>query len=185
MTKSLTGSFYLTETIIIPAASAINTRFQGTVDLSAYVNVPTGQAIAISNVDFIHQVSDDFGGNVNSFFQGGNGAVTTQLTDLNPGVAFIRADNHSLVASGCISIDDAANLATRTSDMFPDNFGPSNLSESFLVVNDTLYLTTGADGSVGTTVLADIYVTVRIRCRVVKLSTKDWMAIAIQSTAEA
>jgi hypothetical protein len=185
MTKAMTGSFYLTETVLIPAASAINTRFQGTVDLSAYVNVPTGQAIAITECDFIHQVSSDYGGNVNSFFQGGNGAVTTQLTDLNPGVAFIRADNHSLIASGSLCIDDAANIATHTSDLFPDNFGPASLSEAFLVVNDTLYLTTGADGSVGTTTLADIYVTVRIRAQVVKLSTKDWMAIAIQSTAEA
>ena len=55
------------------------------------------------------------------------------------------------------------------------------MSESFMVVNDSLYLVSGPDGAnIGG---SDVYVTARIRCRVVKLGTKDWMAIAIQSTA--
>jgi hypothetical protein len=182
MTKSVTGSFYLTETVTMAALQANGTRNQSTVDLSAYINVPTGQAIAIECVDFIIQRDTDYGGSVGSFL-GSNGSISTQLTDLNPGTALVRADSQTLIASGSISIDFANNLATETSDFFPDNFGPAALSEAFLVVNDTLYLTSGNDGfAVGT---ADLYVTVRIRCRVVKLSTKDWMAIAIQSTAEA
>jgi len=182
MTKSMTGSFYLTETVTMTALQGNGLRNQSTVDLSAYVNVPTGQAIAIESVDFIIQRDTDFGGTVGSFL-GANGSVSTQLTDLNPGVALVRADSQTLVASGSLSIDTVNNLATETSDFFPDNFGPAALSEAFLVVNDTLYLTTGNDGfAVGT---GDLYVTARIRCRVVKLSTKDWMAIAIQSTAEA
>ena len=52
MTTSKTGSFYLTETVTMPGTSAGGTRVTGTVDLSAYVNVPTGQAIAIESVDF-------------------------------------------------------------------------------------------------------------------------------------
>jgi len=180
MTKSMTGSFYLTETVTMAALQANGTRTTSTVDLSAYVNVPTGQAIAIEHVDFIIQRDSDFGGTLGAFL-GANGSISTQLTDLNPGTALVRADSQSLVASGSISIE--GNLGTEVSDFFPDNFGPTNLSEAFLVVNDTLYLTTGNDGfAVGT---AALYVTARIRCRVVKLSTKDWMAIAIQSTAEA
>ncbi len=182
MTKSMTGSFYLTETVTMAALQPNSTRTQSTVDLSAYVNVPTGQAIAIESVDFIIQRDGDFGGEVGAFL-GSNGSISTQLTDLNPGVALIRADGQSLVASASISIDAANNLSTAASDFYPDNFGPASLSEAFLVVNDTLYLTTGNDGfAVGTAALC---VTARIRCRVVKLSTKDWMAIAIQSTAEA
>ena len=182
MTKSVTGSFYLTETVTMAALQANGTRTQSTVDLSAYINVPTGQAIAIESVDFIIQRDSDYGGTVGSFL-GANGSISTQLTDLNPGTALVRADSQSLVASGSISIDATNNIATETSDFFPDNFGPAALSEAFLVVNDTLYLTSGNDGfAVGT---ANLYVTARIRCRVVKLSTKDWMAIAIQSTAEA
>ena len=112
-----------------------------------------------------------------------NGAIGSQLTDLNPGNAFVRADNQSLVASSALNIDFANNVGTFAADLYPDNFGPSALSEAFLVVNDTLYLTSGNDNvAVGGNA---VYVTARIRCRVVKLSTKDWMAIAIQSTAEA
>jgi hypothetical protein len=182
MTKSMTGSFYLTETVIIPGGSVSSTRITGTVDLSAYVNVPTGQAIAIESVDFIHQATSDFGQNFSAMISA-NGSIGSQLTDLNPGNAFVRADNQSLVASSALNIDFANNVGTFAADLYPDNFGPSALSEAFLVVNDTLYLTSGNDNvALGGN---DVYVTARIRCRVVKLSTKDWMAIAIQSTAEA
>ena len=181
MTKSMTGSFYLTESVLLPGATVSGSRVTGTIDLSAYVNVPTGQAIAIESVDFVYQVGSDFGSDVGQMVTS-NGAITTQLTDLNPGTAFVRADNHSLVASGSLQIDQPNNIASHASDLYPDNFGPANLSEAFLVVNDGLFLTVGNDGAAigGTTVS----VTARIRARVVKLSTKDWMAIAIQSTAD-
>ena len=111
----------------------------------------------------------------------GNGALTTQLTDLNPGTAFVRADNQSLIASSALNIDQANNIATHAADMYPDNFGPAALSEAFMVVNDTLYLVAGPHGAaIGT---ADVFVTARIKCRVAKLSNKDFVAIAIQSTA--
>jgi hypothetical protein len=180
MTKSMTGSFYLTETTTLPAATASGSRVTSTVDLSAYVNVPTGQAIAIESVDLVYQVGTDFGSD-GAAMLAGNGAITSQLTDLNPGTAFVRADNHSLVASGSLNINQPNNVLSHNSDLYPDNFGPSSLSEAFLVVNDTLFLTAGPDGQpIGG---AAVSVTARIRCRVVKLSTKDWMAIAIQSTA--
>ena len=181
MTKSMTGSFYLTETVTLPAATASGARVTGTLDLSAYVNVPTGQAIAIESVDFVYQVDADFGSNVDNML-GTNGALSTQLVDQNPGTAFVRADNHSLVASGSLNIDQTNAIATHASDLYPDNFGPANLSEAFLVVNDTLFLTAGPDGA--NTGAAEVFVTARVRARVVKLSSKDWMAIAIQSTAD-
>ena len=53
----------------------------------------------------------------------------------------------------------------------------------FMVVNDTLYLSAGMDGAAGTTVFGDLYVTARVRARVVRLGSKDWMALALQSTA--
>ena len=182
MTKSMTGSFYLTETVTLPAANPSGTRVSATVDLSAYVNVPTGQAIAIESVDFIYQWSSNYNAAGGGMLVA-NGAIHSQLTDLNPGVAMVRADNHSLVASGALNIDTANNITTNATDLYPDNFGPASLSEAFLVVNDTLYLTGGNENSaIGGSA---VFVTARIRCRVVKLSVKDWMAIAIQSTAEA
>ena len=64
MAAAITGSFYLTETVIIPAASADGTRIQGSIDLGAYVNVPTGQALAIESVDLVWQNGSNYDGNV-------------------------------------------------------------------------------------------------------------------------
>ena len=181
MATAKTGSFYLTETVILPAASGAGTRVTGTIDLGAYVNVATGQAIAIDSVDFVLQSGAGFQQTVNSLLAG-NGGVGFQLTDLNPGTAFVRADNQSLIASGAISVDNANNIGTHTLDLYPDNYGTAgSLSEMFMVVNDTLYLTAGNDvaGVAG----GDLAVTARIRARVVKLGSKDWMALALQSTA--
>ncbi len=180
MATAKTGSFYLTETIELPAGSPAGTRIQGTLDLGAYVNVATGQAIAIDSVDFVFQTGTDFGSDAKAMVNI-DGSLTVQLTDLNPGAQFVRADNQSLIASGALNIDQTNNVATHISDLYPDNFGPTALSEAFMVVNDTLYLNAGVDtANVGA---QPNFVTARIRCRVVKLASKDWMAIAIQSTA--
>ena len=181
MATAKTGSFYLTETVTLTASLADGARVTGTIDLGAYVNVATGQAIAIDQVDFVHQVGADFGGNVNGMLAS-DGAITTQLTDLNPGTAFVRADNQSLIASSALNIDLSNNVASHSADMYPDNYGSAgSLSEMFMVVNDTLYLTAGPDAS--TLSVSEVNVTARIRARVVKLGSKDWMALALQSTA--
>ena len=60
MATAKTGSFYLSETVSLAAAAISGSRSTGTLDLSAYVNVPTGQAIAIDQVDFIWQVGSDY-----------------------------------------------------------------------------------------------------------------------------
>ena len=81
-----------------------------------------------------------------------------------------------------LNIDVANNIASHSNDFYPDNFGPTSLSEAFLVVNDQLFLVAGNDGAaIGA---SRVEICARVRCRVVKLSSKDWMAIAIQSTAE-
>jgi len=180
MATAKTGSFYLTETVTIPAASASGTRVQGVIDLGAYVNVATGQAVAVESVDLVYQCSADFNTTVKGFVTQ-DGSIAAQLTDLNPGSAFVRADNQSLIASGNLNIDFGNNVATHTSDLYPDNFGPAAQSEAFMVVNDSLYLVAGVDNAaIGAD---DLFLTARIKCRVVKLGSKDWMAIAIQSTA--
>ena len=178
MAKSKTGSFWLTETVVLPNTASTGDRISGTLDLGAYVDVGDQQAIAIEEVDFIMQIGTDFAGALSSAATG-DAAFTFQLTDLNPGDLFVRADDNSLIASGSIDVDDSANLSTTTQDFYPDNFG--KLDESRMVVNDSLYLVAGIDGSDVDTAIINI--TARIKCRIVKLSTKDWMAIAIQSTA--
>jgi len=180
MAKALTGSFYLTETITLPAAAASGSRVQGEIDLAAYISVPTGQAVAITSVDFIYQASSDFGASATAMVAG-IGSLGVQLTDLNPGTAFVRADDQSLVASGNLQIDQPNNIATHTTDLYPDNYGPAALSEAFLVVNDKLYITGGPDNTAIGAV--DVYITARIRAVCVKLGSKDWIALALQSVA--
>lgn len=179
MATAKTGSFYLTERVVLTAGAAGGTRGQATIDLGAYVNVPTGQAIAIESVDFIYQTAD--GASCGLELLAASGSLGVQLTDLNPSSAFLIADDQSLIASGSLNIDHSENILSHASDLYPDNFGPAALSEAFMVVNDTLYLVAGNNaGAIGAT---NVSVVARVKARVVKLSQKDWMAIAIQSTA--
>jgi len=180
MATSKTGSFWLTENVQLPSTAVNGDRAQGTIDLGAYVDVGDQQALAIEQVDFIWQRDGDFG-TCASVFLTGNGALTSQLSDLNPGTVFVRADDNNLVASGSLNVESntLGNVTSHSADFYPDNFG--KLDESRIVVNDQLYFVVGVDGAdVGTGIM---YGTVRIKARIVKLSTKDWMAIAIQSTA--
>jgi len=178
MAKSKTGSFWLTEQVELTVDATV---VQGTLDLGAYVDVGDQQAIAIESVDFIWQRKNPTG-----FYSAEvEGVVSTnatgdmQLTDLNPDSLILSADDHTLIASGNIHNNQTNYVVTHMTDFFPDIFG--KLDESRMVVNDQLYITGLLNGTmVGNETLA---VTCRVKCRIVKLSTKDWMAIAIQSTA--
>jgi hypothetical protein len=181
MATAKTGSFYLTETVQIPAGTTTGTRVQGVIDLGAYVNVATGQAVAIESVDFILQTGDGFSQELEGMIQS-NGTYSFQLTDLNPGTVFVRADDQSLIASGALNIDFVNNLGTEVADFYPDDHGKASLSESFMVVNDSLYLVGGINGSTSTAAAIN-YITARCKCRIVKLGQSDWIALAIQSTA--
>jgi len=176
MAKSKTSTFWLTETVTIPAATASGARVSGTIDIGSLVDVGDQQALSIESCDFIHQVGADFGGDVESMLNT-NGAITTQLSDLNPGGVLTRADDVNLIASGALNIEDS--IASHAGDFYPDTFG--KLDEARTVVNDQLYVVSGPDTSASGG--SAVYVTVRLKCRIVKLSTKDWMAIAITSVA--
>jgi len=179
MATSKTGSFWLTEELSLAAVATI---YQSTIDLGAYVDVGDQQAIAIEQVDFITQGYDTSLNHYNNSLTGSvtaNAAVSFQLADLNPGTNMLAASDNSLIGSGSLMWDDSNFVESSAADFYPDNFG--KLDESRMVVNDSLYVL----GFISTTFAADheVRVTCRIKCRIVKLTTKDWMAIAIQSTA--
>jgi len=183
MARAKTGAFWLTEAVNI---DTVNTLVQGTIDLGAYVDVGDQQAIAIESVDFITQVYDSA---LNSYFNsftasvavGDNFEVDFQLSDLNPGTLLISADDNALIGSGALLYDELTNNQSLGSDFYPDSFG--KLDDSRMVVNDSLYFVGGLSGVLTLVANHEIQITARIKCRIVKLSTKDWMAIAIQSTA--
>jgi len=180
MARSKTGSFWLTETVEMAAALAADQVVNGTIDTGSYVDVGDQQGLAIEQVDFIWQRQDPASGVINTQLANAlnaDGGVGAQLCDLNPGTtSLLRADDNSLIASGALQTDTAG-IVSQT-DFFPDTFG--KLDEARISVNDQLYFIMSNSQVIGAD---NLLCTVRIKARIVKLSTKDWMAIAIQSTA--
>ena len=164
--------FTLTERLTINAAS---TDTFASIDLGSYVDVGDRQALQVHSVDFIYQ-----GTTANEsapVAMGGAGSVFVQLTDLNRG-GLVFANDRALVASGHLEYDSDAYL-TNATDLYPDNFGKGS-DDGRYVVNDQLYIT-GRSGAVAGSKAVNI--TVRVNASIVTLGAKDFMAIAIQSTA--
>jgi len=179
MATSKTGSFWLTENVTIDAGATSGT---GTIDLGSYISVADGLAIAIEEVDVIWQIYNDSADVYNSTFfnaWAADNSLDLQLTDLNPGGAILRADDNNLIASASMQFDDSNNVLSFGPDLYPDTFG--KLDESRMVVNDQLYVV--AKTAVTPTGVYNLSCSVRVKARIVKLGTKDWMSIAIQSTA--
>ena len=172
--------FTLTERLTIDAA---NSNAFATIDLGSYVDVGDRQALQVHSVDFIFQgttASESI-----PVAMGYNappavaiaGTVFVQVTDLNRN-GLVFSDDRSLIASGVLDYEGAGFL-TNATDLYPDNFGKGS-EDGRYVVNDQLYLT-GVSTAVDSG--KDINVTVRVNASIVTLSAKDFMAIAIQSTA--
>jgi len=176
MAVAKTAAFWLTESVTLSSNDLDGSRFTGSIDLGAYVDVGDQQAIQIEMVDVIYQRGTDYGNDVESFLAA-QGSLGYQLTDLNPSAEFVRADNNNLISSGALNI--SAGVASHSNDFIPDVFGKDDAAR--IVVNDSLYVVVGNDGSAMGT--ANMYCTVRIKVRIVKLSTKDWIAISLQSTS--
>jgi hypothetical protein len=174
MATKKTSMFTLTERLTISAQA---TDTFATIDLGSYVDVGDRQALQIHSVDFIFQGTDPGSDMPNSFLA--DGTVHVQVTDLNRG-QLVFADDRALVASGQI-LFDADGFLANTTDLYPDNYGKGS-DDGRYVVNDQLYITglaTSLDVAGGNT----FNVTVRVNASIVSLTAKDFMAIAIQSTA--
>ena len=172
MATKKTAVFTLTERLTIAAASTATTA---TIDLASYIDVADRQGLQVHSVDFIMQGTT--AGEAINTAMGGSGHVVCQVTDLNRG-GLVFANDRALVASADLIHDNDAFLS-QNADMYPDNYGKGS-DDGRYVVNDQLYLTAL------TTVLGaakEINITVRVNCSVVSLGAKDFMAIAIQSTA--
>ena len=168
-----TSVFYLTERITLDTAA---TEVSDTIDLGAYVDVADRQGVLVHSVDFI--VSPQNPGDTLQNMFGGNTNVVAQLTDLNRG-ALVFPDDRALVASMRLSYDTDG-FMSRDSDLYPDNFGPTSAQGGRIVINDQMYFR-GVVNALAAN--KEVNVTVRIKCSVISLSQKDFMAIALQSTA--
>jgi hypothetical protein len=171
MATKKTSIFTLTERVTVSAA---NTNTFATIDLGSYVDVGDRQALQIHSVDFIFQ--GNTAAQSITAAMGGSGQVSVQVTDLNRG-DLVFSDDRALVASGQINYDTDAFLSMDT-DLYPDNYGKGS-DDGRYVVNDQLYITAHTTALAG----ASLNATVRVNASIVSLTAKDFMAIAIQSTA--
>ena len=172
MATKKTSMFTLTERVSISAA---NTDTFATIDLGSYVDVGDRQALQVHSVDFIFQ-GTTAGEAIWATF-GGAASASIQLTDLNRG-GLVFSNDRALVASGVLNFDNDAYLQNST-DLYPDNFGKGS-DDGRYIVNDQLYITGLTTALAANKVLN---VTVRVNASIVTLGAKDFMAIAIQSTA--
>jgi len=172
MATKKTSMFTLTERLTISAAS---TDTFATIDLGSYVDVGDRQALQVHSVDFIFQGTTPSLGMPGAL--GVVGQVQCQVTDLNR-AGLVFSDDRALVASGILHFDPDAYLSV-AADMYPDNYGKGSDDGRF-VVNDQLYICGQSSALAGG---ASVNVTIRVNASIVTLSQKDFMAIAIQSTA--
>ena len=173
MATKKTSMFTLTERVTISAA---NTQTFATIDLGSYIDVGDRQALQIHSVDFVHQGTSAIE-NFPVSTMGGSGSIMCQLTDLNRG-GLVFVNDRALVASSYLGYDTDAFLSNKA-DLYPDNYGKGS-DDGRYVVNDQLYisaLSTAVDSNKA------VNITVRVNASIVTLSSKDFMAIAIQSTA--
>jgi hypothetical protein len=170
MATKKTSMFTLTERVTLTAA---DTETFATIDLSSYVDVGDRQALQVHSVDFIFQGAT--GAVAVNTAMGGSGHVACQVTDLNRG-GLVLANDRALVASADLIHDNDAFLSMNA-DLYPDNYGKGS-DDGRYVVNDQLYIS-----ALTTARAADINITVRVNASIVTLNSKDFMAIAIQSTA--
>ena len=169
MATKKTSMFTLTERITLSSTA----ETFATIDLGSYVDVGDRQALQVHSVDFVFQGNTAAEDIVSSV--GAGQELKIQVTDLNRG-GLVFADDRALVASGNLMID-ANQGVHQDSDLYPDNYGKGS-DDGRYVVNDQLYLTGRATG-----ILTAANITVRVNASIVSLTAKDFMAIAIQSTA--
>ena len=164
--------FTLTERL---TAITGGSRVSAVIDLGSYVDVGDRQALQIHSVDYIVQGLTASSDLATTF--GGDAEVLTQVTDLNRG-DMVFSNDRALVSSMRLIYDSAGN-ASQDADLYPDNYG-KGADDGRFVVNDALYcgllVNTIAGGQA-------VNVTIRVNASIVTLSQKDFMAIAIQSTA--
>ena len=170
MATKKTSMFTLTERLTITAGA---TQTFASIDLGSYVDVGDRQALQVHSVDFIFQ-GQTAASDISTDLGPGREAMV-QVTDLNRG-GLVFCNDRALVASGRMNCDAQGGL-DQSADLYPDNFGKGS-DDGRYVVNDELYIT-----GLCTALANDVNVTIRVNASIVTLGAKDFMAIAIQSTA--
>ena len=143
-------------------------------DLSLYVDPVNKQGLLVRSVDFIwHDKATLLPANFTGECQS-----AVQVHDSVLG-GLAQLDSQHQVASASIT-GYSGTASSDREDFFPDRLGMTK-GEGRIIVNDTLEIATDANG----TVPNDFACCVVLECQVIKLSEKDYIALALQSVADA
>jgi len=166
MAKAKTAPFWIAE-----AQVGISTSVESqTIDIGAYVDPADSQGLEILSVDYIWDETT----NLPPSFT--DQRATAQLKD-NTNGDLVSPTNLHLISSGHLSVDAGSYLST-SSDVFPDRL---NLGKDGgrVVVNDSLEFCVK-----GSATANNLRCTVRICARVITLTKKDYMTLALQTVAD-
>ena len=165
MAKAKTASFYIRRTVDCSSS----TPDVVTIDTSAYVDPADRQGVMIEEVDYVF-----FNSTNNLPYQGSSDRqVAAQL--LTGAYSTLQPyDEEDLVSSGGLIQDGAAGSYNAT-DLYPDVLGTQ---DGRIIVDDQLSLIGAASSTTTGLVCAVI-----IKAKVVTLTNKDYMALALQTVA--
>lgn len=165
MAKAKTASFYIRRKVDISAA----TPNIVTIDTSAYVDPADRQGIMIESVDFIFYDDTD---NLPVYAS----AVETSSVQLLTGAyTTLQAyDSEDLISSAGLLAEGAGGFYN-VQDLYPDVLGTQ---DGRIVVDDQMSLV-----GQSRTAFANAACAVLIKAKVVTLSNKDYMALALQTVA--
>jgi len=174
MAKAMTGVFTITTRV---EANAVGYTTQA-IPIGSLIDVGDAQALEIESVDYIYQARSSLTDTYEVIHPGmpfpGDTSCGVQVMDRNAGTFISAADNNLISSSGLLY--DYANIVTAASDFYPDDFQKTN---GRFVVNDEIYCVLFNAAATGAN--THISCSVRIRAKVVKLSTRDWMAISLET----
>jgi len=179
MAKALTGEFTITDSVKLTNADGADAYVTSTIPIGSLIDVGDAQALEIVSVDYIYQNYKETDATYQAVHASApysaDAGFGAQLMDRNAGTWLNAADNNLISSSQALY--DSIGQLTVGADFYPDDFQKTN---GRFVVNDELYLT--AYQSIATAdVNNSLSVVVRIRAKVVKLSTRDWMAISLET----
>jgi len=175
MAKSITGTFTITQSITLSSTGYTTSA----IAIGSLIDVGDAQALEVEQVDYISSNYDS----ANDRFEPmgvlhpwtGAASWGCQLLDRNSQEWLDPSDNN--VISSFAGQFDADGITSVGADFYPDDFQKTN---GRFVVNDEMYLVS----NVSTGAFSgdqELNIAVRIRAKVVKLSTRDWMAISLET----
>ncbi len=170
MPRSKTGPFWINHVLDIDNTTSTQASL---IDISAYVDAGDSQGLEVMSVDYIWYNSST----KLPITNGGTDFVgAVQLKD-NSTDSLVHYDNLHLVSSAQLYYESAGTVHLGT-DVFPDRLMISKAGGR-VTVNDALEIAGKTSAGVD-----DLSVCVRIQARVVNLTKRDYMTLALQTVAD-